>query len=451
MSQYAGPQSIFSSHHRRRDFLSILSCAYAGAAGYALAEENPTVLVPGSQPSGMIDPRGMPGYGKAKHVIYLTISGGLSQLDSFDPKPSAGPEIRGETQVIATNVPGIQVGHWFPKMAQQMHEWCVVRSRISRIGAHGKGLYFIRTAYPQMGADTHPHLGAWMSMMLKPPKPTDLPANFLINAPSGHPRNGWMAPDHAPLPIGDPSRGLPFVRLHAGIDDARLLKRLDMAKVLGSRFRAQHLHQEVQTIAPFYRDAAEMMRSTDLAAFDLALEPAQNRRDYGENAVGQGLLLARRLVERGVQHVEVHADGWDHHVQIYEPQNFPLRSKTIDDGLSALIRDLRASGLLDETLVVVTTEFGRTPTISQDVLGRNHWPQAFSCLLAGAGVKAGSVLGATDKVGQEITENPVDTENWCATIAHLAGLPWHVDTFSPSRRPFRPGGKTGKPEMGLIG
>lgn len=426
---------------RRRDFLAVLAAAAGGALSASAAP---------LESASPTDPARLPGFGTAKHVIYLTLSGGLSQIDSFDPKPHAPEKVRGETRAISTNIPGTQVGEWFPKMARQLDQWCLVRSRISRIGAHDKGLYFVRTGYPQMGADTHPHLGAWMSMMVKPPRQTDLPSNFLINAPSGHPRNGWMAPEHAPLPLGNAASGMPFSKLHAGIPNARLLKRLDLAKVLGARFRTQHLHQEVQAIAPLYDDATEMMRSPDLVAFDLAQEPQKVREDYGQNAVGQGLLLARRLVERGVQHVEVHGDGWDHHVQIYEPQYFPDRSREVDDGLSALVRDLGASGLLSETLIVVTTEFGRTPEIS-DVLGRNHWPQAFTCLLAGAGVKAGTTYGATDDVGREITEDDIDTEDWCATIAHLAGLPWHIDTFSPSRRPFRPGGKTGTPRLEFIG
>ena len=421
---------------RRRDFLSVLTVPWmAGVASPAGGAGT--------------DPRVLRGFGRAKQVIYLTISGGLSQLDSFDPKPEAAATVRGDTRAIDTSVNGVRFGHWFPKLARQMHRLCVVRSRISRIGAHDKGLYFVRTGYAPTGADTHPHLGAWMSALLAPGPLRDLPSNFLINAPSGHPRNGWLAPEHAPLPLGDPARGLPYSVRHPGIDESRLLRRVDLSRALGGRFRARYLQPEVQAIAPNLDHALQMMRSEDLAAFDLALEPASVRADYGENAVGQGLLLARRLVERGVQHVEVHADGWDHHVQIYEKENFPSRSRAVDDGLSALLHDLAASGRLAETLVVVTTEFGRTPEISE-VLGRNHWPQAFTCLLAGAGVKAGTVHGSTDPLGREIASDPVDTENWCATLAHLAGLPWHVDTFSPSGRPFRPGGKTGVPVEAVL-
>ena len=134
-----------------------------------------------------------------------------------------------------------------------------------------------------------------------------------------------------------------------------------------------------------------MMKGKDLVAFDLKKEPEWKREAYGENNVGQGLLLAKRLVERGVRHVEVNSGGWDNHNAIYEERNFPKKSKEVDDALSALLEDLQKSGLLDETLVVLTTEFGRTPVISEN-LGRNHWPQAFTCLLAGAGVKAGTIF-----------------------------------------------------------
>ena len=431
----------------RRDFLSVM--ALAGASGSLLGGAGS--LSAARRDEDGPDPAGMPGFGKAKHVIYLMLSGGFSHMDSFDPRPDLPEKARGQTRAIDTNVDGIRIANWFPKLAGHMDKIAICNSRKSRIGAHAKGQYYVRTAYELRGADKHPHLGSWLSYCDKTGKKSEsaLPANFIINPPSNHPNAGWMHPKHAPLPIGSAQEGLKNSKPHYGVDSARLLKRVNLSKVLGESFRGRFLNDEVQTVSPLYDDALAMMKGKDLVAFDLKKEPEWKREAYGENNVGQGLLLAKRLVERGVRHVEVNSGGWDNHNAIYEDRNFPKKSKEVDDALSALLEDLQKSGLLDETLVVLTTEFGRTPVISEN-LGRNHWPQAFSCLLAGAGVKAGTIFGAKNDAGGEVAENEVSTPDWCATIAHLAGLPWNETFFSPSGRPFKSGGKKGQAQFGLI-
>jgi len=429
----------------RRDFMSVLVQGSIGAGMLAGTAPHVRAAAPTAPP---IDPSTMPGFGKAKHVIYLMLAGGFSQMDSFNIIPKAPENVRGETLPIDTNVDGIQIGHWFPKLAQHMDKTAIINSRISRIGAHGKGQYYVRTAYEKRGADQHPHLGAWMDMLLEPLS-DQLPSNFLINAPSYHPNNGWMHPRHAPLPIGNPNDGLKNVRKVRGITDERLMKRFSLSKTLGSKFRNSYLNDEVQAVAPMYDDALTMMKSEDLVAFNLSKEPEWKQEAYGDNQVGQGLLLAKRLIERGVRHVEVTSGGWDHHNSIYSDKTFPTKSKMVDDGLSALLEDLDKSGLLDETLVVLTSEFGRTPKISER-LGRNHWPQSFSTALMGAGVKTGQVYGKTDEVGIKILEGEMNTPDWCATISHIVGLPWHQNFYSPSGRPFKAGGKKGKPHTDLL-
>ena len=433
-----------SSFYSRRDFMSVI---LQGSLAAGLAAKGTSVLA-GEAPKPAQDVKNLPGFGAAKHVIYVMLSGGFSQLDSFNIIPDARDEVRGETKPLPTNVDGIQMGHWFPRLAQHMDKIAIVNSRISRIGAHAKGQYYVRTAYERRGADTHPHLGAWMDKLLDPLS-DQLPSNFLVNAPSYHPNNGWLHPKHAPLPITDPEKGLQNSKRYPGVTDERLLKRFSMSKTLGERFRNKYLNDEVQTVAPLYDDALTMMRSEDLAAFDLSQEDSWKHEAYGENRLGQGLLLARRLVERGVRHVEVNYGGWDNHNAIYSERTFPEKSRHVDQAMASLLEDLDKSGLLKDTLVVLTSEFGRTPEVNQN-LGRDHWPKSFSCLLAGAGVKTGQVYGKTDKEGVEILENKIDTPDWCATIAHIVGLPWNETFFSPSGRPFKPGGKRGQAHVGLL-
>jgi uncharacterized protein (DUF1501 family) len=195
-----------------------------------------------------------------------------------------------------------------------------------------------------------------------------------------------------------------------------------------------------------YDHAITLMKSADLKAFDLTEEPDEMRNAYGREAFGQGCLLARRLVERGVRFVEVSLGGWDTHAGNFV--RLPELCDPLDRALSTLLPDLEARGLLKETLVVVTTEFGRTPTINANV-GRDHHPAAFSAVLAGGGVKQGHVHGQTDKEGREVEEGEVTVPDFNATIACALGLPLDETVFSPSMRPFTVADK-GKPVLEVV-
>jgi uncharacterized protein (DUF1501 family) len=208
---------------------------------------------------------------------------------------------------------------------------------------------------------------------------------------------------------------------------------MTLADELDKDFRATFPHRNVKAYADMYDDAMTMMKSEDLKAFDLADEAPDVRAAYGKEAFGQGCLLARRLVERGVRFVEVSLGGWDTH-----NANFgavPERCETLDKGLSALLNDLHLRGMLQDTLVVVTTEFGRTPDINQNV-GRDHYPKAFSAVMFGGGVKGGFVYGKTDKEGREVIEDKIKIQDMNATIAFALGLPLDQVIYSPSKRPF---------------
>ncbi|MCM8532561.1 MAG: DUF1501 domain-containing protein [Lentisphaeraceae bacterium] len=420
----------------RRDFSK---AAISGMLGTAMSNE----LY--AKEDSSLRPKQFSSYGAAKKIIYIMLPGGFSQRDSFDPLTGKYPDkYKCKTTPIATNVDDVFFGNLFPGLAQKMDKMCLVKARTTRIGAHGPGQYFVRTAYEKRGADKHPHIGAWMDKMLRPLS-DQLPLNFVINASSSHPSNGWLPAKHAPLPVTNPLKGLEYVQLPKGVTDERMNKRMAMSKALGS-FSKKYNHGDVLAIGDRYDDALTMMRSKDLEAFDLSKEPKWKREAYGDFTLGHSLLLAKRLVERDVRHVEVTSPVGDPHSNIYI--GTPDRYREVDKAISALIEDLDKTGLLKETLVVVASEFGRTPFINE-AKGRDHWPSGFSCLLAGAGVKSGHVYGTTGQDGRAI-ENAINTPDWCATLAHLVGMPWHKTFYSPSLRPFKIGGKTGKPHAGIL-
>ncbi|HIG29879.1 MAG TPA: DUF1501 domain-containing protein [Verrucomicrobiales bacterium] len=421
-----------SDEPTRREFVSRLARTCLGV----------TVLPPcfrSVAEAGAIDPSGvvLPS-GKAKNVIYLYMNGGMSHLDTFDPKPES--EVQGPVETISTNVDGIRISEYFSETAQQMDKIALIRSLSSNQGAHERGQYYMRTGYNQRGTIRHPAMGAWALRLLGKMNPS-LPGNVRIGNDSRHPGAGFMETQFAPLPIGDPKAGLQNSRLPKGIDPDRFEKRLAMSKKIGRTFRQSYDYKKVRAYSDAYKDAVRLMSSRELEVFDIGREEDSIKELYGEDAFGQGCLLARRLVEQGVRFVEVAYGGWDTHQNNFE--RVPERSAVLDRALSALVDDLSHRGLLDQTLVVVATEFGRTPTINQNS-GRDHYPKAFSCLLAGGGVQGGQVYGRTSADGSEVIENSVSIPDFNATIAYALGMVQDEIVYSTSSRPFTVADK-GKP------
>jgi len=367
---------------------------------------------------------------KVKSVIYIYLQGGLSHLDSFDPKTDE--EIKGPTEAIDTNVPGIQIGQHLPKVAQIMDKIAIVRSMSSNAGAHKQGQYLARTSYQLRGSIVHPALGAWAANNAD--QNTSLPAYMLINGPSSHPGAGYLPKKFSPLPIVDPNKGLPNSK-----KDSKLEERLGL---LSSVNKGANIKQpKVAEYVQFYDETLKVLNSKDLEVFNLNKEPSNKRQDYGMNKLGQGCLLAKRLVKNGTTYVEIENGGWDTHVNNFEKLEQKLPE--VDTAVSALVKDLEVEGLLDSTLVVIATEFGRTPKINGNT-GRDHHPACYSCALIGAGIKGGVVYGETDKQGNRVKENKVSPQDFNATIASALGLPLEQEVFSPSGRPFHITGK-GKP------
>jgi hypothetical protein len=366
----------------------------------------------------------------AKNVIYLYMSGGMTHLDTFDPKP--GAETQGPTKAIKTSADGVRIGEYLPKLANQMHHACLINSLSSTQGAHEQGRYFMHTSYTLRGTIRHPGMGAWL-LKFQDRLNSTLPGNVVIGNGSRHPGAGFFEAKYSPLMINNPESGLQNSKRMKDLGEEQFHSRIDLAQKLDRKFQEKYSHKGVRAYKDMYDDAVTLMQSKDLEAFDLTQEPAELREAYGEDPFGQGCLLARRLVENNVRFVEVTLGGWDTHQGNFV--RVPERCDILDRGLATLLEDLHRRGLLDETLVVVATEFGRTPTINQNV-GRDHYPKAFSCMLAGGGVKGGTIYGKTDKEGREVVEDKVMVPDLNATIGYGLGLPLDHVLYSPSKRPF---------------
>lgn len=384
------------------------------------------------------------GGGKAKHIIYLYMSGGMTHIDTFDPKPDAPEEYRGPTKSIKTNVDGIQLGHCLPMLAKHMDKVALVRSLSTTQGAHEQGKYLMHTGYDQRGSISHPSSGAWVSKLAGKSNET-IPPFVLVGGSNNHPGGGFFEPQHSPLPVGDPLKGLRNAKMRRDTNEESFQRQLSLREQLDHDFDSKfHTGQRsVRAYNEVYGAAVKMMHSKDLEAFDLSRETEDSRAAYGSDRFGQGVLLARRLVERGVRFVEVEYGGFDWHDANFEQMEDKI--PILDQALSALLADLSAKGLLESTLVVVATEFGRTPKIVADKAGRNHFPKAFSCLMAGGGIKGGQAYGATDETASNVIENKVGAADFNASIAFALGLPHDLVLMSPSKRPFKMGGREGKP------
>ena len=369
----------------------------------------------------------------ARSVIFLYMAGGMTHIDTFDPKPE-NKEVMGETTAIDTSADGVQIGHWLPETAKQMHRASLIRSLNTNQGAHQQANYLLQTSYQKRGTIIHPTLGSWITKKRGQLNPT-LPANVRINGGSDILGAGYLEKKYGPLPLGNPSAGIQNVKKAGYVSQNLYNERLDISKSFNSNFLNNFPQKQVRAYTDLYDDAIKLMKSKDLDSFDLTKESQATRDEYGDNNFGQGCLLARRLVENSVRFVEVQYGGWDMHNDVFG--NLESKAATLDQGLSALLKDLDRRGLLSETMVVVASEFGRSPEIKTGRVGRDHHPSSFSALLAGGGIKPGYVYGKSDERGHYIEEKGVGMEDLNATIAHAMGIDIGRTEHSPSGRPFK--------------
>lgn len=403
-----------------------------------------------------------PGFGRARSCMLIWLTGGPSHLDTFDPKPEAPAEIRGEFRTISTRVPGIQFGEHVPCLARAADKLTIVRSLTHKDNGHPSAAYEMTTghAYPRAmnladisTRDDHPHVGASVAAVASktcPAPPFALVPDYLVvNGQFRSGQNaGFLGTRFDPLvPGGDPSRD-DFPPGDLGFGKAVEIGRLQDRRALLERFNARSNRQTDSAALGemnSFRETAFALLETGRTqkAFDLSSEAAAVRDRYGRNFFGQSVLLGRRLIEAGVRLVHVNCmssifggdKNWDTH-----KDNFNLLSKVLlprtDRAIAELLADLSASGLLDETLVVVTGEFGRTPKINAGA-GRDHHPQCFSVLLAGAGLQGVRTYGSSDKHGALPASAPIASAELSATIFHALGIDPATQMTTQAGRPWQ--------------
>lgn len=385
---------------------------------------------------------GTPGFGKAKNVIFLWMNGGMTHIDTWDPKTGG---TKGPTDPIKGKGSVDFLGGTMTNMAKVSDKISIIRSMTSKTGVHEAGTYIMKTGYEPRGTIVHPSMGAWATHFLGRIKGVTLPDSVVVNSGSAYPGAGFFPPAMSPIPISNPETGLQNIRPTTSSED-QFKKRISLMDEFDSSFRKKFASDDVKAYSEFYDETMKLMKSEDLKAFNLSSEPAALREKYGRNQFGSGALLARRLVQAGVRFVEVQFGGWDMHNNIDQALNGT--GATMDKVFAALVEDLAAQGMLESTMVVMGSEFGRTPDVNENE-GRDHYPLAYSTVFAGGGVKAGFTYGATDKDGRRVADKQVTPLDFQATIGHAMGLPVDDVVMSPSNRPFTVGDK-GTPVLDIF-
>ena len=383
------------------------------------------------------------GGGKAKSVICIKVLGGLSQVDSFDIKEQNKDAMRG-SEPIKSNADGIRVGKFFPKMANHMDKFALINSMYNTQGAHIEARYLMSSSYEKRGTIKHPHLGGWVNKLAT--NTSGSIPSYIKLGKTNELGSGFFGSKYAALPIAEPTHGVRNVALPFGVSQQDYNKRLSEVDKINRQFEHKVKNNITDSYHMVYEEALKLMQSTDLEVFDIGREKQSTQELYGKNNFGQGCLLARRLVEKGVRFVEVSHDGWDFHYGLYD--QITDLAPSLDQGVAALMADLKARGLLDTTMVAVVTEFGRKPELNTSA-GRNHHTLGYTCMLAGGGVKGGKKYGKTDSQGNKIIKDRVKVRDFNATIAYAMGLPLNHVEISPGGRPFRIADK-GKPVKAIF-
>lgn len=375
--------------------------------------------------------------GQAKSVIQIVLPGGMAHQESWDPKPEAPLEYRGPMGVAKTKLKGVTFNENFTQLAKIADKLTVIRSIAGREADHGRASYAMFTGYRKSPAIEHPSLGAVVSHEFGPRK--NLPPYVAVPNASEYGGTGYLGSQFGPFGIGsDPGRGNFQVRdlmLPAGVDDQRFGKRQRIRSAVDAHFRSVAGKAEaLGAMDEFYQRAYAMISSPAAReAFDIGQESTETKDLYGQNEAGLRFLLARRLVESGVRFVTVSYGGWDHHAGIETAMR--RQGPVLDQAVAGLIRDLDERGLLDSTLVMVTSEFGRTPKINATA-GRDHYPRVYSMGLAGGGFKRGLIYGSSNSTASEPEENPIRIEDILCTVYHQMGINSDKELMSPGARPI---------------
>jgi hypothetical protein len=373
---------------------------------------------------------------KAQSVIHIFLPGGMAHQESFDPKPYAPIEYRGELGVVKTNT-GDVLSETLPNLAQLADKICVIRSLTHGEAAHERGTHNMFTGYKPSPAIIFPSIGSVVSHEYGPRN--NLPPYVCIpGQPNEFAGSGYLSSSFAPFSLGsDPADGGFQVRdlnLPGGVDEARSARRRSALEAVNEHFARRDKSDNVGAMNTFYERAYSLISSQQAReAFNIAAEPDAIRDEFGRNAAGQRMLMARRLVAAGVRLVTLTYGGWDMHNQISGGMRGQM--PPLDQALSTLIRDLDRNGLLATTLIMVSSEFGRTPKINGNA-GRDHWPKVFSVMLAGGGIKGGVMYGASNATASEPEIDPVGPADLATTVYHQLGIVADSELMAPGDRPI---------------
>lgn len=375
---------------------------------------------------------------RRKACIMLHMQGGVSQHHTFTV-----PEYKAQNAPIGTAVPGVKFCELFPKLGTKMKDICLIRGMSTGNSVHERARILMHTGYNPNGTVQYPSVGNVASCEMGLPD-AELPNFVSIYAGSDGLGSGplhrstpsYLGPKHAPVPVNDPAKGIENLKTALAPDEfdeaAKLLVEFEAKGQAARPSGAAAAHQAN------YKKALQLLRSDKMKAFDLEKEPVATRERYGTKQFGKSLLLARRLVEAGVPFVEITLDGWDDHGGA--DKNIKRRAEYLDPTISFLLEDLRQRGLLDTTLVVFMSEFGRTPQLADSgynqTLGAGHYAKAWTTWLAGGGVKGGTVIGRVDAKGGEVTDRPVNAQEFLATMCHALGIDCHKEYMSKEGRPM---------------
>jgi len=418
------------AHFRRPSRRTFLHVGFLGGLGLTLEQFFRLQAAQANTP-------GAPKEGKAASVIHIFLPGGIAHQDSFDPKPLAPIEYKGEMGVVQTKVPGVFFNEYMKKTALVADKITVCRSMTHGEAAHERGTHNMFTGYRPSPALTFPSMGSVVSHEFGPRK--NLPPYVCVpSLPTNFASSGYLSSAFAPFSLGsdpaNPGFTVQDLKLPGGIDEKRFDKRKTMLAAVNDHFAKKEKDDSLKAMDTFY-DRAYSLISSEKAknAFNINLEPDALRNEYGRNAAGQRMLLARRLVESGVRFVSLTYGGWDMHSGIKAGMGGQLPA--FDQAFAALISDLDKRGLLDSTLVMVSSEFGRTPKINATA-GRDHWPKVFSVVLAGGGIKKGFVYGTSDATATEPENDPLGVEDLAMTVYQQLGINGEKKLMAPGNRPI---------------
>jgi hypothetical protein len=396
---------------------------------------------------------------RRRHCVLLWMAGGPSQTDTFDMKPAHANG--GEFKEIQTAAPGLRFSEHLPTLAQHADQMAVIRSLSTKEGDHDRGTYLMRTGQRPGGPVRYPCIGSSLSKSLgsheaELPNYVSIVPNQAFNPAAFGP--GFLGPGYAPTTVGisnsgqadedgDPSQnayarlGVDYLNLPPGVDRLQAQGRVELWRSLQDDFLARRQAGNVVAHDTAYRRAMSVMQSGAKEAFDLSCEPSKVRDAYGRGSFGQGCLMARRLIEQGVPFLEValgtiegNAVGWDTHIN-----NFPAvrsLSEQLDAGWGALMSELKERGLLEVTTILWMGEFGRTPAINGNA-GRDHHPQAWTCVMAGGGIQGGQAYGKTSDNGTEVEDGKVDVGDVLCTLCHALGVDPDTENMTDLGRPIR--------------